>query len=120
MGKLFNIKKRKQKLKKITKTKQTSNVQLVSTKRAELHILSWNCFHCLRWTDLREPLYVDFYFYLGPARGVALDGFLRVLTTLRAVPLMESEVPSRRKVGVPVMPVPLDPEAVRPLRTQHR
>lgn len=77
------------------------------------HILSWNCFHRLHWTDLCEHNVV---FYLGLARGVVPDGFLRVLTTRRAVPLIESEVPSLRKFGVPVMPVPLDPEAVRPLQ----
>lgn len=44
-----------------------------------------------------------------------MPGFLRVLTTRLAVPLMESEVPSLHELGVPVMPVALEPEAVRPL-----
>lgn len=44
------------------------------------------------------------------------EGFrMPVLVTLRALPVNESEVPSRLIVGVPGMPVPLDPEAVRPL-----
>ena len=60
----------------------------------------------------------SFHFYLGLGRddvGVP-EGFrIPVLVTLRALPLNESEVPSRLIVGVPGMPVPLDPEAVRPL-----
>jgi len=45
------------------------------------------------------------------------DGFRKVLVTaLRALPVIESLVPSRRSVGVlPGSPDPLDPEAVRPL-----
>lgn len=44
------------------------------------------------------------------------EGFrIPVLVTLRAMPDIESEVPSRLIVpGVPGMPVPLEPEAVRP------
>ncbi len=60
----------------------------------------------------------SFKFYLGLGRddvGV-VEGFrIPVLVTLRALPVNESEVPSRLSVGVPGIPVPLDPEAVRPL-----
>lgn len=43
-----------------------------------------------------------------------MDGFrIPLVVTLRALPDIESEVPSRLIVGVPVRPEPLDPEAVR-------
>lgn len=49
------------------------------------------------------------------------DGFRKVLVTaLRALPVIESLVPSRRSVGVlPGSPDPLDPEAVRPLSAKR-
>lgn len=48
-----------------------------------------------------------------------MDGFrIPLVVTLRALPDIESEVPSRLIVGVPVRPEPLDPEAVRVLNRQ--
>ena len=38
-----------------------------------------------------------------------------VVTALRAEPVIESEVPSRLIGVTPGIPLPLDPEAVRPL-----
>lgn len=38
-----------------------------------------------------------------------------VVTALRAEPVIESEVPSRLNGVTPGIPLPLDPEAVRPL-----
>ena len=58
---------------------------------------------------------LSFQFYLGLGRDVGVpEGFrIPVLVALRALPVI---VPSRLIVpGVPGMPVPLDPEAVRPL-----
>ena len=53
--------------------------------------------------------------------GVAPEGLLgivlpnAVVTALRAEPVIESEVPSRLIGVTPGIPLPLDPEAVRPL-----
>ena len=48
--------------------------------------------------------------------AVPLDGFRKVLTTARrALPDMESDVPSRLNGVVPGSPEPLEPDAVLPL-----
>lgn len=82
--------------------------------------MSWNSTEIspIGWIlPLDGSLRLSSRFYFGLGRDSGVEGFrMPVLVVLRAMPVIESEVPSRLIIpGVPGVPVPLDPEAVRPL-----
>lgn len=93
------------------KKKKVPSIQIMSWNLTEISPTGWIL-------PLDGSLRLSFRFYLGLGRDSGVpEGFrMPVLVVLRAMPVIESEVPSRLIIpGVPGVPAPLDPEAVRPL-----
>lgn len=125
----------------VTLAKQKTEKYFIKKKEAAYQNVSWNSnsstssviladFLSNLWTELAVLSFLllslfhssFIYFRAGVVvvlPEVPLDGFRKVLTTaLRALPVMESDVPSRLKGVDPGRPAPLDAEEVRALHKQ--